>query len=100
MFSILYYIVHFIQPFLVPICFVFAWIFVVILGWSLISAIRDTLIRSKEMHEIPCANCQFFTNDHRLKCTVHPAIANTEKATKCLDYSAIPNPFAIHSKAH
>jgi hypothetical protein len=39
------------------------------------------------MHQIPCAKCQFFTNDHRLKCTVNPIIANTERAICCSDYS-------------
>lgn len=100
MLSLLYNTIHFLQPFLVPICFVFAWTFLAILAWSFISAIRDTLRTSQQMHQIPCTNCQFFTNDHRLKCTVHPAIANTEEAAKCLDYSAVPDPFAIHSRTH
>jgi hypothetical protein len=38
------------------------------------------------MHKIPCPNCQFFTNDHRLKCTIKPLIANTEDAISCQDY--------------
>ncbi len=38
------------------------------------------------MHQIPCSNCKFFTNDHRLKCTVSPSIANTEQAINCGDY--------------
>jgi hypothetical protein len=38
------------------------------------------------MHEIPCSECKFFTNNHRLKCTVRPTIANTEEAIDCSDY--------------
>lgn len=56
------------------------------LGWSLWSAIRDTTDRAKKMHQIPCSNCQFFTNDYRLKCPVNPFSANTEQAINCADY--------------
>ncbi|WP_206814642.1 hypothetical protein [Chroococcus sp. FPU101] len=55
-------------------------------GWTLGSVVKDTIEVAKTMHEIPCANCQYFTNDHRLKCTLHPKIANTEQAIDCSDY--------------
>ncbi|MFB6274958.1 MAG: hypothetical protein ABEI32_02265 [Halothece sp.] len=54
--------------------------------WTLISTVYATVQRGQTMHQIPCPNCQFFTNDHRLKCTVHPLIANTEQAINCQDY--------------
>lgn len=66
-----------------------AWGFLTMLGWSLWSAIRDTTNRAQEMHQIPCSNCQFFTNDHRLKCPVNPLTANTEQAINCPDYRSI-----------
>jgi hypothetical protein len=75
-----------VQPFLVAICFAIAWSFTILLGWTLWSTVRDTTARAKQMHEIPCPNCQFFTNDHRLKCTVNPITANTEQAIDCSDY--------------
>lgn len=75
-----------IQPFLVPICFAIAWSFTILLGLTVWSAVRDTTARAKQMHEIPCPNCQFFTNDYRLKCTVNPTTANTEQAIDCSDY--------------
>ncbi len=81
------YLIHAIQPFLTPICFVFAWLFAILLLWSICSVIFDTILRAKQMHEIPCTGCCFFTNDYRLKCTVQPGIANTEKAVDCPDYS-------------
>lgn len=59
-----------------------------IVGWSLGSVVKDTIEVAKTMHEIPCANCQYFTDDHRLKCTLHPKIANTEQAIDCSDYRA------------
>ena len=75
-----------IQPILDPLCFVLAWTLLILLGLTLWSAIRDTAAQVKQMHDIPCTNCQFFTQDYRLKCTVQPFIANTEKAINCSDY--------------
>ena len=86
MFRLLYDLIKIIQPILVPLCFVLAWTFPFLLGWTLWSAIRETTSRAKQMHEIPCTGCQFFTNDYRLKCTAQPYIANTEKAIDCSDY--------------
>jgi len=74
------------QPFLVPLCFIVAWGFTVLLIWTLLSAVYSAVKRGETMHKIPCANCQFFTNDHRLKCTIQPLIANTEQAIDCRDY--------------
>lgn len=100
MFPILYVIVEKIRPFLVPICFVFGWIFLISLGWTLFSGIRDAIARTKRMHEIPCCNCQYFTNDHHLKCTAQPTIANTEAAINCPDFCPIANPFAMVTKSN
>ncbi len=83
------YLVHFLQPFLAPIGFIMAWGMIIALGWTLFSAMRDATNRAKQMHQIPCTNCQFFTNDYRLKCTIKPAIANTEQAIDCSDYSPL-----------
>jgi hypothetical protein len=54
--------------------------------WTLISAMIDVVSRAKQMHQIPCTKCRFFTQDYRLKCTVKPHIANTEQAIHCSDY--------------
>ncbi|CEJ43562.1 hypothetical protein [Umezakia ovalisporum] len=80
------------QPLLVPICFVTAWTVIVLFGWSLWVAARDSVHTAKQMHQIPCANCQFFTDNYRLKCTVHPSIASTEEAIDCSDYQPKTNP--------
>lgn len=55
-------------------------------GWSILSLAMDTVARAKEMHQIPCTKCRFFTGDYRLKCTVNPHVANTEQAIDCPDY--------------
>lgn len=59
-----------------------------LVAWSLWSVMRDTIARSRQMRQIPCANCQFFTRDYHLKCTVHPSTALTEDAVNCADYEA------------
>ena len=56
------------------------------------TAARDSIMTAKQMHQIPCSGCQYFTDDYRLKCTVNPTIANTEEAIECLDYQAKTNP--------
>jgi hypothetical protein len=73
----IYFVIQAIQPILVPVCFVSAW---------------ASVATSQKLHQIPCTNCQFFTGDYRLKCTVQPTIANTEAAITCMDYQAKTNP--------
>ncbi|OUL35223.1 hypothetical protein BV372_11900 [Nostoc sp. T09] len=85
-------LIYGIQLFLVPICFVVAWSVIGLCAWSLWSAARDSVSKAKQMHQIPCTGCQFFTEDYRLKCTVRPSIANTEEAINCSDYQPKTNP--------
>ncbi|BAY19092.1 hypothetical protein NIES2109_51010 [Nostoc sp. HK-01] len=87
------FIIHGIQKFLVPICFVGAWSLMILVAWSLWTAARDSVATAKQMHQIPCPGCQFFTDDYRLKCTVHPSVANTEEAINCMDYQPKTNPY-------
>lgn len=63
-----------------------AWTIIALGLWQVIAAGRETVRRSMAMHEIPCAGCQFFTNDHRLKCPVHPHEALTLDAVGCRDF--------------
>ncbi|MEA5569996.1 hypothetical protein [Calothrix sp. UHCC 0171] len=92
MLTILTSLINAIQPLLVPICFITAWGLIFLVISSLYSAASHSVTIAKQMHQIPCCNCQFFTADYRLKCTVHPSIANTEAAISCTDYSAKTNP--------
>lgn len=78
-----------IQFFLVPVCFGMAWAIVLVLIWSIWTAIRDGVSKAKEMHQIPCAHCRFFTGNYHLKCPVHPTIALSNDAINCRDYEAI-----------
>jgi hypothetical protein len=91
--ELIYLILRGIQPLLVPVCFVAAWTLMILVVWSLWTTARDSVAVAKQMHQIPCTNCQFFTADYRLKCTVHPSIANTEEAIHCGDFQAKTNPY-------
>lgn len=75
-----------VQVLLVPVCFVLAWGLVGITAWNLITAVRDGVSRAATMHKIPCANCRYFTGDHRLKCPIHPRVALSESAIDCADF--------------
>ena len=88
MLSLLYYFLQAIAPFLTPICFLLAWLLSISVIWSFSSAILETLARARQMHQIPCSKCQYFTNDYHLKCTIWPRVANTEEAINCADYQA------------
>jgi hypothetical protein len=92
-FQLISFLIHGIQPFLVPICFVVAWTVTILAVLSLWTAARDSVTTAKQMHQIPCSGCQFFTDNYRLKCTVRPSIANTEEAIHCLDYQPKTNPY-------
>ncbi|MEH1892445.1 hypothetical protein [Nostoc sp.] len=93
MFQLISFLIHGIQPFLIPICFVVAWTVTILVVLSLWTAARDSVNTAKQMHQIPCTGCQFFTDNYRLKCTVRPSIANTEEAIHCLDYQPKTNPY-------
>ena len=92
MFQLLYFLIQVIHPFLVPVCFFSAWTLIIILAWSLWNTFQDGVTTVKNMHQIPCSGCQFFTGDYRLKCTVQPSIANSEDAIDCIDYQPRTNP--------
>jgi hypothetical protein len=93
--QLLYVLFHALQPVLVPICFLSAWAIVAMVGWSLWAAFRDGVQNAQRMHQIPCANCEFFTGDYHLKCTVHPSRALSEEAIHCLDYEPADRPFTL-----
>ncbi|MBN4003742.1 MULTISPECIES: hypothetical protein [unclassified Nostoc] len=93
MLELMSFLLHGIQPLLVPICFIVAWTVTILAVLSLWSAARDSVTTAKQMHQIPCTGCQFFTDNYRLKCTVRPSIANTEEAINCSDYQPKTNPY-------
>jgi hypothetical protein len=39
------------------------------------------------LRKVPCKNCQFYSNNHYLKCAVQPSLVMTEEAKNCSEYS-------------
>lgn len=95
---LIYQFIQIIQPMLVPLCFVLAWGIVLLAIWNVVSALRDGVSRAQKMHQIPCANCRYFTNNHLLKCPVHPETALSEAAINCRDYESDDPLAAFHEK--
>ena len=83
-----YYLVEAIEPLENLLRLLCACLVLTVCGWSLLSLLLDAVARAKQMHQIPCTQCRFFTNNYSLKCTVNPCIANTEEAIDCSDYQA------------
>jgi hypothetical protein len=83
---VLQFVIHTIQTFIVPICFICAWAIVILVVWNFFILFREVAQKTTQLHQIPCANCQFFTGSHQLKCTVHPETAMTEAAIGCADF--------------
>lgn len=91
MFQLLYPLVYLIRPYLGLICFCLAWGLILLVVLSIWSSVKAGIKTTQRLHQIPCTDCQFFTNDYRLKCTVNPSTANTEAAINCSDYCSKGN---------
>lgn len=75
-----------VNPLLTPFYFLLSWGLIIALVLGIANAVKNTINKARLMHKIPCSNCQYFTNNPRLKCTVNPHIANTELAINCYDF--------------
>ncbi|AFZ31458.1 hypothetical protein Glo7428_2966 [Gloeocapsa sp. PCC 7428] len=62
------------------------WAVVVLFLSAIWQTVYATFTQAKQMHQIPCAKCQFFTGSYHLKCTVRPNSALTEEAINCSDF--------------
>lgn len=49
---------------------------------------KEVVVDIKTIHQIPCRNCKFYSNDPHLKCAVNPSTVLTEQAINCSDYCA------------
>ena len=68
------------------ICFCFTWGFIIFCLWNSWKVTKRGTNYLKTLHQVPCSRCAFFTNDHRLKCTINPYEAGTEEAINCHDF--------------
>jgi len=85
--SLIHALIQLFRPYLVPFCFLCTWGAIALTIISVYRTIKNGIKEINYLHSIPCPRCQFFTNDYRLKCTVHPEIANSVTAISCADFS-------------
>lgn len=52
---------------------------------------KEIPVNIKVLHQIPCKNCKFYSNDPHLKCAVNPSTVLTKQAIDCSDYAAKEN---------
>jgi hypothetical protein len=97
LFAAVFWFLQLIHSVLVPLCLVTAWGITILLVWSMWAALRDGVASARQMHQIPCAHCRYFTKDYRLKCPVQPTIALSEAAIRCGDYEPLPT---LNSLSH
>ncbi len=54
--------------------------------WSRWKFLQKRRMNFRHSLHIPCSHCIFFTDEHILKCAVHPCKALKKEAIDCLDY--------------
>jgi len=67
-------------------CLICAWSLGLLFIWFSWRTTKEGVSHLRKLHQIPCSRCAFFTNDYRLKCTVHPITALSEDAINCCDF--------------
>jgi hypothetical protein len=73
---------------LVPISFIVvcATVSSIIFALCKVTRERGNKLNISHCQQVPCSNCRFFSNNHYLKCAVHPSIVSTKQALDCSDY--------------
>ncbi|MFG3817628.1 hypothetical protein [Limnothrix redekei] len=87
-------VAHIPQTVMIPLCFGVAWWLVAVLVRSIASFTQEGVSRVRTLHQIPCADCAFFTGDYHLKCPVRPSEALSEAAINCPDFQPKTTPLA------
>ncbi|MFM6182245.1 MAG: hypothetical protein ACKPA8_12210 [Dolichospermum sp.] len=73
---------------LAPLGFIFIWaIFLLIFHKIRSHSDENIYLKNKILQKVPCRKCQFFANNHYLKCAVKPDTVLTEKAMNCSEYT-------------
>jgi hypothetical protein len=82
---------------MVVVCCLLAWGLVISCSWAFFRQLIMGWISVKQLHQIPCHNCQYFTGSWRLKCPVNPILACSLAAVGCRDYQAVADKSIIGS---
>ncbi|HLO89288.1 MAG TPA: hypothetical protein VK203_30370 [Nostocaceae cyanobacterium] len=72
---------------LAPLSFVLIWAIFLLILQKIRSNLDDKVVLTiNGLQKVPCKNCQFFANNHYLKCAVQPHLVMTEEAVNCSEY--------------
>ena len=72
---------------LAPLGFIFVWAMFLLLFHKIRTNTDDRVcVKSKILQKVPCKKCQFFANNHYLKCAVKPDSVLTEASIDCSEY--------------
>ena len=72
---------------LAPLGFIFVWaIFLLVFHKIRTNTDDKVCVKNKILQKVPCKKCQFFANNHYLKCAVKPDTVLTEEAIDCSEY--------------
>ena len=72
---------------LTPVSLVFSWIIFFIILRKIRTILDNKMVFTvKDLQQVPCKNCQFYANNHYLKCAVQPSLVLTEEARNCSEY--------------
>ena len=72
---------------LAPLGFIFVWAIFLLLFHKIRTNADDKIcVKNKILQKVPCKKCQFFANNHYLKCAVKPDTVLTEEAIDCSEY--------------
>ena len=72
---------------LAPLGFIFVWAVFLLLFHKIRTNADDKIcVKNKILQKVPCKKCQFFANNHYLKCAVKPDTVLTEEAIDCSEY--------------
>lgn len=73
---------------LTPMSFIFSWAILLLVLRKLRTNLDNKMVFTiNSLQQVPCKNCQFFSNNHYLKCAVKPDIVLTQEAINCHEYS-------------
>ncbi|OCQ94437.1 hypothetical protein BCD64_07055 [Nostoc sp. MBR 210] len=74
--------------YLSPIGLLFSWVIFFLILRKIKRFLDNKMVFSvNNLHQVPCKNCRFYSNNHYLKCAVQPSIVLTDEAKNCTEFS-------------
>lgn len=74
--------------YLSPLGFMFSWVVFFLVLRKVRNYMDNKMVFSvRSSHKDICKNCQYYANNHYLKCAVQPSLVLTEAAKDCSEYS-------------